>query len=127
GAELGAAVDLGRLDQVVGDAVLEVVADDDHVAHRHAAGQEQGPHIVDEARLLDHQVGGHQAAAKVHGKDEEQADPFAAGQAAHRQGVGGDVQHHHREDGADDGVLDGVEVAGEDVAVRKDQIGRSHV
>ena len=76
GAELGAAVDLAGLHQIVGDAVLEVVADDDHVAHAHPSGEEQGPHAAHQPGVPDHQIGGDQPAAEVHGEHEEQADPL---------------------------------------------------
>ena len=47
------AVDLGGFHHFVGDAVFEEVPDDDHVAHGHAAGEEQSPHVIQQAGGLD--------------------------------------------------------------------------
>ena len=114
---LGCAVDLGGLQQLPGDVVLKEVPHEDHVAHGHGSRQEQGPHTAQQAGLLDDQVGGDQAAAEVHGDDEEQADVFAPGQVLDAQRIGHQKDHDHRVDGADDGVLDAVEEAGEQCAV----------
>ena len=65
----------------MGDAGFKEVADDDHVAHGHSAWQEQSPHIVQQAGLLDHQIGGNQTTAEIHGDEEENTDPLSAGQA----------------------------------------------
>ncbi len=101
----------------MGDAVLEVVADDDHVAHAHPAGEEQGPHAAHQPGIPDHQIGGDQPAAEVHGEHEEQTDPLPPRQILLGQGIGGDVEHHHGEDGADDGVFHRIEEAGDDLRV----------
>ena len=122
GAELGRAVDLSRLHQVVGNAVLEVVAHDDHIAHPHAAGEKQGPHTANQVGLLDNQVGGDHAAAEVHGDDEKDIEELPSRQILLGQGVGGDVQHHHGENGADDGVLHRVEEARHDLRVGKHRL-----
>ncbi len=106
----------------MGDAVLEIVAHDDHVAHRHAAGQKQRPHIADQAGLLHHQIGGNQAAAKVHGDDEEQAQEFPPGQVLLGHGVCGDVEHDHRENGADGGVQHGVQETGDNGFLRENRL-----
>lgn len=101
------------------DVVLEEVADDDHVAHSHHTGQEQCPHTAQQTRFLNDQVSRYQTAAEIHGDDEEQTDVFASGQVFDAQRICHQIDHDHRVDGADDGVLDAVHKTGEQRTVCK--------
>ena len=99
---------------------MKVVADDDHIAHRHAAGEEQRPDVVNQVRIPDHQIGGNQAAAEIHRDDEKDAEELAPWQVLLRQRIGGDIEQRHGKDRANDGVFDGVHVPGKDIGVRED-------
>lgn len=114
---VGAAVDLGGLQQLLGDGGLEEGAHDNDVVHADKAGQPQGPRGVQQVQVLDQQVVGDEAAGEHHGEHQQLHDDAAAFQIRPGQGVG----HQHRKDdvqqGAHHGVVDGVAVANPHVAV----------
>ena len=66
---------------------------------------------------------GYFVSGNVHSHpDEEQADVLAPGQILHAQRVSHKIDHDHRVDGADDGVLDAVHKTGEQRTVCKHRL-----
>ena len=121
-AEVAGPVDARGFLQGAGDAVFKIVACDDGVAHSDAAGQEHGPDGLHDPGLLHDQVGGDQAAAEVHGDNEEDADQLPSGHFLHRKRIRYQIDQRHRVNGADHGVQDAVAITAHDVGLGKHRL-----
>lgn len=89
GAEVVRAVQRGRLEQIVGDRVLDEGTGDDQVVGVDQHHDQQNPGGVDQLQAVDHHVGGHQAAGEVHGEHEVHHDGVARLEIRAGQRVGG--------------------------------------
>jgi len=117
-AEIGAAVDLGGLFDIVRD-VLDEGAGDDHVVNADRTGNDHGPDGIDHAQILDQQVAGNGTAAEEHGEHEQRYDNALKGKTLAGQRVGGDHGHRQIDDRTGDGVDEGIAIGTPDAGVLK--------
>ena len=115
------AVHVRGLPQVIGDALV-VGAGDDHVPDAEGAGQDDGPHGIQQAQVVDQQVSGDQAAVEEHGDDEQGVEDFLALEVGQGHGVGCQHGDSHRNKGKQQRIDNGVFKAGPDLGVGCDPL-----
>src|SRR5699024_271841 len=76
-----------------------------------------GPHRIQQAQVVDEQVGGDQTTAKEHGDDKEGVEDLLAPEVGQGHGVGRQHGNHHRNDGEKYGIKNGVFEAGPDLGI----------
>ena len=111
------AVDARSLVQFAGNAGLEVVLHDEHVPAADCAGQDQRPHGVHQPQISDHQERGDQATGEQHGKGEQESDELACFEIAAGEGIGGHRGQDDVDGRAQQGVENGVFIAGQDLLI----------
>ena len=108
--QFGALLQLGRNG-------LEVGAHNNEVEDADQAGQQCGKAGVQKAHVPHHQVGGDHAAVEKHSKGDQQGEGLFEQQILVCQCIGQHGRQHHIEEGAHNGIKNGVEVAGPDLRV----------
>ena len=118
--EIGRAVDLGGLVQLIGDGVDKERAGDHHVVDSHRAGQDHDPGRVQEIQVFDDQIGGDHAAAEQHRKGEIPEDDFFAHHLFAGQRIRAHDGHHDIDGGAGHRIEDGIGKASQNEPVLKE-------
>ena len=75
--------------------MFKIISGNDHVADSNTARQEQGAHIIDQARILDHKVSRDQTASEIHGDDKENTEKFSSRHIPVAERISGQIDHGH--------------------------------
>ena len=102
--------------------MLKVIANNDHVAHSNASRKEHRPDRIDQSGIPYNQICWHQSAAEIHCNNEKDAEKFSSRQIPDTQRICGQIDHNHRENRSDHRILDTVQEAGDNAAVREHRL-----